>query len=525
MSSEHAYVLIGSGVAAAQVAESLLEAAPTTSILILEAGPRIEQRGRRSWWDLLTQGRTPYSSTYDREATDLAPESTSAADKWGFRESRVRAFGGSTMHWGGWALRYKPEDFKLYSRTKRGADWPFDYDELEPWYTAAEVGLSVGGGVHDPDPPRSTPYPLPAYPWTAHESILADAFSEHGLVPGHMPLARHARCVTTGTCKYCPVGARYTATEHLDSLLANPAHTGLKVMTEMTVLRILADAKRAYGVEVMNRATGQTQRIDAAYVIVCAGSYESPKLLLRSVSSFWPAGIGNSTDLVGRHLVTHNMLRVQGVTASNKEQWFQEYDFPTLMSRSWDTPERQASGKAFIFNNRGLPNTDIASLIASGASRKTVDAAVAGQRSAGLDAFIEEFGEPENRVMLGAGTGQFGLPTTVVQFRRAAEMKKVATQCMEDLLTILRTAGYERHPKPETAMMILEPRGDHSSGTCRLGLSEAESVVDGDLRVHGMDNLFICSNAVLPNAAAVNPTLTLCALALRLGAHLSDTSA
>jgi choline dehydrogenase-like flavoprotein len=42
-------------------------------------------------------------------------------------------------------------------------------------------------------------------------------------------------------------------------------------------------------------------------------------------------------------------------------------------------------------------------------------------------------------------------------------------------------------------------------------------VTNADLAVHGIDNLFVCSNAVLPNSAAVNPTLTLASLALRLG--------
>ena len=46
-------------------------------------------------------------------------------------------------------------------------------------------------------------------------------------------------------------------------------------------------------------------------------------------------------------------------------------------------------------------------------------------------------------------------------------------------------------------------------------------MTNADLAVHGIDNLFVCSNAVLPNAAAVNPTLTLAALALRLGSHLA----
>lgn len=53
-----------------------------------------------------------------------------------------------------------------------------------------------------------------------------------------------------------------------------------------------------------------------------------------------------------------------------------------------------------------------------------------------------------------------------------------------------------------------------------MSVNEAEGVVDPDLRVHGVDNLFIISNGVFPNLGAVNPTLTLTALAYRLGEHL-----
>jgi choline dehydrogenase-like flavoprotein len=65
-------------------------------------------------------------------------------------------------------------------------------------------------------------------------------------------------------------------------------------------------------------------------------------------------------------------------------------------------------------------------------------------------------------------------------------------------------------------------RADHAASTCRMSADAATGVVDPNLRVHGIDNLFVCSNAVFPSLGAINPTLTLTALALRLGDHLNS---
>ena len=46
----------------------------------------------------------------------------------------MKAVGGSTMHWGAWALRLKPEDFQLDTNTGEGGDWPITYDDLEDYY-------------------------------------------------------------------------------------------------------------------------------------------------------------------------------------------------------------------------------------------------------------------------------------------------------------------------------------------------------------------------------------------------------
>ncbi|KAL6811854.1 FAD/NAD(P)-binding domain-containing protein [Trichoderma camerunense] len=60
----------------------------------------------------------------------------------------------------------------------------------------------------------------------------------------------------------------------------------------------------------------------------------------------------------------------------------------------------------------------------------------------------------------------------------------------------------------------------HEVGTMRMGGKPGSRVVDADLKVDGFDNLFVCDLSVFPVSPAANPTLTLTALAQRLGKHL-----
>ncbi|WP_417543697.1 GMC oxidoreductase [Marinobacter sp.] len=75
---------------------------------------------------------------------------------------------------------------------------------------------------------------------------------------------------------------------------------------------------------------------------------------------------------------------------------------------------------------------------------------------------------------------------------------------------------------------ILQPEfqlhdGGHLMGTTRMGLSAADSVVDSNCRVHTTDNLYVAGSSVFPAGGASNPTFTIVALALRLGAYLAST--
>lgn len=71
--------------------------------------------------------------------------------------------------------------------------------------------------------------------------------------------------------------------------------------------------------------------------------------------------------------------------------------------------------------------------------------------------------------------------------------------------------------------MYSDTRADQATSTGRMSKEASHVVVDENLKVHETDNLFVCSNAVMPNGAAVNPTLTLIALTERLACHVGDS--
>lgn len=531
------YLLIGSGVAAVTIAERILARAPQTHIMILEAGNEYPAKDRRAWWDFVQTGKAAYSNGEDPNAKLKVDFDVDSNVRWDCENNRVIARGGSTLHWGGWSLRFKPEDFHQRENTGRGADWPFGYDVLHDYYYQAEHSLSVCGDhteswnhlrVEQWERDKVTgqktitrhaqPYPLPPFDWTEADGEMIAAFRKLGIESGKLPLARYRKCMATGTCKYCPIGARYTAQNRLAEVF-EMSYPNLVVQDRCPVTRILMRGKRtAVGAEYLDLENQEEiAQIRAAKVIICAGAYESPKLLLQSACSKWPVGIGNQYDQVGRYLVSHSILRALGEKHKNAECWIQEFDFPTLMSRTYDTADYQRHGKLFLFKNRKLPNMSFPDEMIAGKPKRVIEDKLRKYRQMEIQAFLEEKGKPENRVMLGDElelTDKKLRRTKIVYNRTSAEIADADSR-LEILRRVIREMGYDLNE-----CQVDRPGGHHATGTCRMAANPREGVTDSDLLVHGTSNLFVCSNAVMPTGSAVNPTLTLTALAMRLADHL-----
>lgn len=522
-------LIVGSGVAAAAIAKRLLAIDANASILMLEAGQKVKMQDAAIWQDYVVSNKLPYTKYYDRvfPEKDVPGENVNAGKtNVNLDGARVFTYGGSTIHWGGWSFRLKPEDFELKKRTERGIDWPFTYGQLEMYYGQAEHYLGVSGDSQDVTTPRSTPFPFAAFPYTLEDQPLATALNALGLAHAHLPIARrgmsdqvsrHAPCQTTGTCKYCPFGARYSANNYLDDMLQWGSYPNLSIRLGAVVQQILmTDRKTARGVEYTDSAEGKVKQITAERVIVAAGAIESAKLLKRSRSATWARGIGNDKDLVGRNIVTHPYFVFQGKQISKNLARLQpEMNFPTLVSRHFDSVAEQREGKFVLVNPPGSPRVDVARLMRQGKTREEVDKAVTDPALFEIHGMVEVFSDRNNYVDNHPIPNFMGVPQTVVDFTQDAGFDMRMQGIQAHVKKIFEAMDTQLLGKPSISW-----RADHAACTVRMSHDPDEGVTDPNLRVHGVDNLFVCSNGVFPSLGAVNPTLTLTALALRLADHL-----
>jgi choline dehydrogenase-like flavoprotein len=110
----------------------------------------------------------------------------------------------------------------------------------------------------------------------------------------------------------------------------------------------------------------------------------------------------------------------------------------------------------------------------------------------------------------------WGRPTLRISHRFTDRDREARALLRRDAAAILRAAG---------ARMTIARSIDtftHALGTVRMGLDPTTSPLDAHGRFRGFANLFVSDASALPTAAAVNPTLTIMANALRIGAHLAS---
>jgi choline dehydrogenase-like flavoprotein len=526
-------LIIGSGVAAAALSQRLLDKDPNASILMLEAGGKVKMQDYGIWTNYMVSGDLPYTKYYDLPYGDRdhpGENLSIGGTEIPLQGARALTYGGSTIHWGGWSFRLKPEDFHLNSNTGESIDWPFDYNELEPYYCAAEHYIGVSGDSKDTTTPRTAGYPFPEFPYTKEDQPMAQAMAALDISYSHLPIARHgitetasrhAPCQTTGTCKYCPFGARYAATNFLNDMMQWENVPNLHIRSNIVVERITLDHKRrAKGVVCLDKTTGQYEEIEAKRIIVAAGTIESAKLLLRSSSEDWINGLGNQHDLVGRNFITHPYFIFTGNLPSNPQKLQPEMNFPTLCSRHFDSKEEQAQGKFILVNPPSSPGVNLLQQMQNGATRSQMDQYVCGPTQIQLHGMLEVFSRENNRVMNLDKLNHLGMPETIVDYTKDSSFDGRMQQIQTHVNELFQQVGATLVGKPTVSW-----RADHAACVTRMHRDEKQGVVDPDLRIHGLDNVYVCSNAVFPSTGAVNPTLTLTALAIRLGDHLNSSAA
>ena len=116
-------------------------------------------------------------------------------------------------------------------------------------------------------------------------------------------------------------------------------------------------------------------------------------------------------------------------------------------------------------------------------------------------------------------TDSDGLPAAALTYRLGGNTRRMLDHGIARAGEALREAG----AVSLSVNPLAAAAGFHFLGTARMGAYPATSIVDADCRSHDLRNLYIVDASVLPTSAAVNPALTIAALALRAAAHIRRT--
>jgi choline dehydrogenase-like flavoprotein len=382
--------------------------------------------------------------------------------------------------------------------------WPIAYDALEPFYSAAEQLYRVRGDVAgDPtEPPHSAPYTFPPVPDEPDIAALRRAFAAQGLHPSALPLGVDlerwlARAPTTWDAFPDSTGAKSDAESC--ALAEALRHPNVTLVTGTRAVRLLSEGRRVIGVEVEGPAGPAT--LTAGTVCLCAGAVMTAALLLASANDDHPAGLANRSDQVGRNFMNHNLTAMIAVNPLRRNRTVYE---KTIQFNDWylsGGPQGEPLGNVQMLGRVTGP------ILAGESGLPLPVAQWLAEHSIHIMAMSEDLPDPSSRVMWRGGH-------VVLDWRKT----NVAAHdlLVKRLKRAMRRAGWPL----VLAKGFPKSKPSHQCGTARMGDDPARSVVTPDLRAHDLDNLYIADASVLPTSAAVNPSLTVAALALRLGRHL-----
>jgi len=390
----------------------------------------------------------------------------------------------------------------------RSPAWPIGYQDLEPYYGEAERLFGVHGhtGV-DPTEPATTSQ-LPFGPVDHDRPIeqLIYQLRDRGLRPFSLPLVlqRHSggACVRCGTCDGYP--CRVAAKLDAELALVRPAlaYRNVTLLDNSMVTRLELDPASNKISRIVGLRDGQEFSLRAKIFVVSAGAINSAALLLRSAVGRSPRGIANSSGVVGRHYMAHNSSVVMAVGLKKTGTVFQK-SFGVNDFYFGDERYPHPMGNVQMIGKMRGPMLAHRTPMLPPRLRQAI-----ADRSVDWYLQSEDLPHPDSRVSVGAD-GSIRLDRKVTNLRSHKELVK-------RIRGLMRSLGY-----PVVLSEMLGPRTtSHQCGTVRMGTDPRQAALDAFCRTFDHPNLFVVDGSFFPSSAAVNPSLTIAAQALRVADHM-----
>jgi choline dehydrogenase-like flavoprotein len=454
--------------------------------------------------------------------------------------SRFRLFGGSTTRWGGQCRPFDAVDFERRDGVP-WSGWPFGPDELTPRYREASAVCNLSDADFRPER------------WVSRASPMLPIESDW------------LRSVIFQFSHPRDFGVHYRSALF-------EAHD-IAVWLHANVVELQTDTSGSHVRSALVRTlNGRSAVVNARAFILACGGIENARILLASDRQ-QPGGLGNRNDLVGRFFMDHpycvaghfepaseafdqTLYAIEDYERAGPEQKanaaFSLHEhvvrgeqlnncglyFVRRAAYKTDPPYFSPGGRSFahlvdVLRHREVPDRRFARHllnIATGLGdigqvlRAQARQSLRPRSCLALRAIVEATPNRDSRITLTGRRDALGMPRVRVDWQVNPADRRGLARLLECVGTEVERLALGR--------LVLHPvnfrerwpdgtfGGKHHMGTTRMHEDPREGVVDPHCRVHGLANLYIAGSSVFPTGGAVNPTLTLVALALRLAEHV-----
>lgn len=392
---------------------------------------------------------------------------------------RERFYGGTSAHWGG---QSRPEDPIDLEARPGFPGWPITREDLDPYYAQASALCMLHGDYGLNGENFSTEY------WAktlkAEVPVLAGFDVE----------------------MYQFIGGSYLnfATRTFDGMTIGESSVDVILNTSLLNIDHQQGSVNELQVASMDtgippqKATEFTIKADA-YVLACGAVANARQLLLSNA--------GNENDLVGRYFMCHALSQGQVIFASsylNKAQ-SRLMDGKTPIGQWTDPNGVQVTG-------RFIPNAE---------ETRNLGIGRCWFWAGGGQYYYEVAPDPGSQITLSDTVDPvFGQKQTKINW----QLSQLDEQTYNKTTALFKTAvtnlggqvSFESWDDVKSQLIV----NGHHIGTTRMSNDPTQGVVNSDLKVHSLDNLYVAGSSVFPSAGISNPTFTIITLSIRLADHL-----
>jgi choline dehydrogenase-like flavoprotein len=254
---------------------------------------------------------------------------------------------------------------------------------------------------------------------------------------------------------------------------------------------------------------GSREEYTADVVVLSAGAINSAALLLGSANDRHPDGLGNGSGVVGRHLMMHNNSSLLA---------FSKIPNPTKFQKTVGFNDWYFGADDFDFPLGGIQmNGKSERVLVAFDAPDAKDPDELAKHTIDFWLTTEDLPMPHNQVLVDRD-GNISLRYRATNLAAHQRLRDKFTglldaiQCSQDVIEGESYAGGR-----------LGIGGvAHQNGTIRCGSDPSSSALDASCKLHELDNVYVADSSFFVSSAAVNPTLTIIANALRIADTIAE---